>query len=387
MRTVTPLRAVFVNENIGGHTTVHAALRRCFAERTDVQAEFLDAPAPGLLGRMLRAPAPGLSRFDADLQPLRAQLVRSEWVRRALRERLRHGGVDAVHVYTQNCALTSAGLLRTVPTVITTDSTTVLNAYRIPYRAPARFTPWSVRASVPLERRALHTAYRVIANSRYAADSLRTHYGVPAGALEVLAFGVWLPSEPAPRTDAATRRPAVAFIGHQLERKGGRRLIEAHQQHLRERCDLVLITSEQVEPLPGVRVVSGISAGSDRLWEVLAEVDIMCLPSTIDQAPNAVLEAAAAGLPVIAHPVGAIAEMVQHGVTGLLVPPDDPAALCAALTTLLDDPARARQLGRAGRAHVAAHYDMRAAAARLVEVLGEAVAERAAAPGRPTVTR
>jgi len=269
VRTVTPLRAVFVNENIGGHTTVHAALRRCFAECTDVQAEFLDAPAPGRLGRVLRAPAPGLSRFDADLQPLRAQLVRSEWVRRALRERLRQGGVDAVHVYTQNCALTSAGLLRTVPTVITTDSTTVLNAYRIPYRAPARFTPWSVRANVPLERRALHTAYRVIANSRYAADSLRTHYGVPAGALEVLAFGVWLPSEPAPRTDAATRRPAVAFIGHQLERKGGRRLIEAHQQHLRERCDLVLITSEQVEPLPGVRVVSGISAGSDRLWEVL----------------------------------------------------------------------------------------------------------------------
>jgi len=349
VRTVTPLRAVFVNENIGGHTTVHAALRRCFAERTDVQAEFLDAPAPGRLGRVLRAPAPGLSRFDADLQPLRAQLVRSEWVRRALRERLRQGGVDAVHVYTQNCALTSAGLLRTVPTVITTDSTTVLNAYRIPYRAPARFTPWSVRASVPLERQALHTAYRVIANSRYAADSLRTHYGVPAGALEVLAFGVWLPSEATPRTDAATRRrlhrpPAGTQGGpppHRVAPAAPARAVRPGAHHLRA----------------GGAAARGAGGVRDQRRQRpavggAAEVDIMCFPSTIDQAPNAVLEAAAAGLPVIAHPVGAIAEMVQHGVTGLLVPPDDPAALCAALTSLLDDPARARQLGRAGRAHV-----------------------------------
>lgn len=48
MRTVTPLRAVFVNENIGGHTTVHAALRRCFAERT---AERAAAPGRATVTR------------------------------------------------------------------------------------------------------------------------------------------------------------------------------------------------------------------------------------------------------------------------------------------------------------------------------------------------
>ena len=361
-----PLRALFVNENIGGHATVHQALRRCLAPREDVQAEFVDVPDPGLLGRLARLPVPVLARQDLDLQPLRAQLARSLWVRRELAARLRSAEVDVVHIYTQNCALASAGLLRQVPSVVTTDSTTELNAYRIPYRAPTRFTPWTVRASIPLERRVLDSADRVVANSGYVAESLRSTYGIADRKLSVLPFGVWLPPEPPPRPD---RRPTIAFVGHQLERKGGLRLLRIHQRELRERCDLLLVTTERVPALPGVRVVSDLKGGSDRLWELLQRADIMCFPSTIDQAPNAVLEGAAAGLPVVAHPVAAIGEMVRHDVTGLLVPPGDDAALLAALNALIDDPVRRRELGRRARQHMERHYDMRSAADRLVGVL------------------
>lgn len=380
-----PLRVLFVNENIGGHATVHNALRRCLDDRADVDAEFLDLPDPGLLQRVLRLPLPGLGRFDLDLQPLRAQLARSEWTRRALRARLKQNDVDLVHVYTHNCALTSAALLSQVPCVVTTDSTTELNAYRIPYRSPTRFTPWSVRASMPFERQVFTAADRVIANSGYVADSLRTTYEVPKHKLDVLPFGVWLPPAPstAPRPD---RRPCIVFVGHQLERKGGLRLLDIHQRFLRERCDLLLVTTEKVAERPGVRVISDLRGGSDRLWEVLQQADVMCFPSTIDQAPNVVLEAAAAGLPVVAHPVAAIAEMVQDGVTGLLVPPEDDSALLAALTALLDDPARAREMGARGRQHVEDHYDMRVAVDRLVEVFGTVVreADRPRPPRRTT---
>lgn len=365
-RSGAPLRALFVNENIGGHATVHMALKRCLDERVDIDAEFVDVPNPRLLGRLLRLPVPVLGRYDLDLQPLRSQLVRSHWVRRELTRRLGRGGVDVVHIYTQNCALSSAGLLRKVPCVITTDSTTELNAYRIPYRAPTRFTPWSVRASIPFERRVLAAADHIVANSDYAANSLRTTYGVPEDKLEVLPFGVWLPPEPPSRPD---RRPTIVFVGHQLERKGGLRLLELHQRHLRERADLVLVTTETVPELPGVRVVSDLEGGSSRLWKILQDADIMCFPSTIDQAPNAVLEGAAAGLPVIAHPVAAISEMVQHDVTGLLVPPGDDAALLQALTDLVEDPERRREMGRRGRKHVEKNYDMRVAADHLVAVL------------------
>jgi len=61
------------------------------------------------------------------------------------------------------------------------------------------------------------------------------------------------------------------------------------------------------------------------------------------------LEAAAHGLPVVAHDVGGVAEAVQDGVTGLLVPPDRPAQLAAAFEKLIHDPALRRRLGSAGR--------------------------------------
>ncbi len=365
-RAATPLRVLFVNENIGGHATVHNALRRCLDLRGDIEAEFLDVPDPGLLQRLGRAPVPMLGRFDLDLQPLRSQIIRSQWVGRALRARLKVGGVDVVHVYTQNCALTSVATLGRVPCVVTTDSTTELNAYRIPYRSPTRFTPWGVRASIPFERRVFRAADQVIANSAYVAASLRGAYGVPERKLIVLPFGVWLPPPPAPRP---RRRPCIVFVGHQLRRKGGLRLLDVHQRYLRDRCDLLLVTTENVPELPGVRVVSNLRGGSDRLYELLQQADVMCFPSSIDQAPNVVLEGAAAGLPVVAHPVAAITEMVQDGVTGLLVPPEDDAALLAALRSLLDNPARAREMGRRGRQHVEALYDMRTAVARLATVL------------------
>lgn len=363
-----PLRAVFVNEAIGGHRTVHAALRTHLAERDDVQAEFFDAPDPGVLGRIAGAPIPGLIRMDADFQPLRAQLVRSLGVHRWLRRRLQQGDVDVLHVYTQNCALLSSGLLRQVPTVVSTDSTTAANAYRLPHRLPGRRTPATIKASVPFERSVFGAADRVVASSGWTAEMIRATGAVDAGRLVVVPFGVSLPPPPQERP---RRRPTIAFIGHHMERKGGNQLLRLHQQHLRDDCDLLLVTTDDVDDLPGVRVVRDLRSGDGRLWELLAGADVFCFPSTMDQAPNAVLEAAAAGLPIVAHPVAAVPEMVVEGVTGLLVPPGDDGALLAALRLLIDDPARRREMGRQAREHVESHYDMRRTVDALVDVLDE----------------
>jgi glycosyltransferase involved in cell wall biosynthesis len=79
--------------------------------------------------------------------------------------------------------------------------------------------------------------------------------------------------------------------------------------------------------------------------EILASCDIAVLPSRAEGLPNAVLEYMAAGLPVIASRVGGNAELVQDGVTGILVPAED----WAALLKLLSEPSLARRLGQAGR--------------------------------------
>jgi glycosyltransferase involved in cell wall biosynthesis len=81
--------------------------------------------------------------------------------------------------------------------------------------------------------------------------------------------------------------------------------------------------------------------------DLLASFAVFAYPSRFEGLCLAVIEAQAAGVPVVATPVGGIRETVVDGVTGLLVPPDDPEALAAAILRLLDDPELARRLAAA----------------------------------------
>jgi glycosyltransferase involved in cell wall biosynthesis len=91
---------------------------------------------------------------------------------------------------------------------------------------------------------------------------------------------------------------------------------------------------------------------------VLAALDVLVLPSLYEGMPLTAIEASAMGLPVVATAVDGTPEVVRDGETGRLVPPARPAALADALRALLADPARARAMGRAGRAHVLARFDL-----------------------------
>jgi glycosyltransferase involved in cell wall biosynthesis len=95
----------------------------------------------------------------------------------------------------------------------------------------------------------------------------------------------------------------------------------------------------------------------DDVGAVLGAADAVAVPSTSpDPLPNSALEAAAAGCCVIAAAHGGLPEIVRDGETGLLVAPRDDAALAAAITTLRDDPARARALGAAAAADVGERF-------------------------------
>lgn len=89
---------------------------------------------------------------------------------------------------------------------------------------------------------------------------------------------------------------------------------------------------------------------------ILSCCDLGVLPSAAEGLPNSVLEYLAAGLATIASRVGGNVEVVQHGKTGLLVPPEDSSALAGAILQMLRDPGWAAELGRNGRVCVSAEF-------------------------------
>ena len=105
----------------------------------------------------------------------------------------------------------------------------------------------------------------------------------------------------------------------------------------------------------------------------------LCMPCRVlandrDGIPNVLVEAMAAGAPVVASGVSGIPELVESGVNGLLVPPEDPQALADALLRLHRDPAFAVRMAEAGRATVRARFDGDMLAGRLAELFERAVA-------------
>ncbi len=97
----------------------------------------------------------------------------------------------------------------------------------------------------------------------------------------------------------------------------------------------------------------GWRADIDKLY---ADIDVVALTSRNEGSPVALIEAMAAGVPVVSTEVGGVADVVQHGVTGLLAAMDDDATLAQHVVTLLADRETGRRMGQEGRQRVAATY-------------------------------
>ncbi|MCL6536629.1 MAG: glycosyltransferase [Armatimonadetes bacterium] len=93
--------------------------------------------------------------------------------------------------------------------------------------------------------------------------------------------------------------------------------------------------------------------------DILRASDVFVLSSRVEGNPLSVMEAMAAGLPVVSTAVGGVPELVREGATGLLVPSEDAGALARAVQALVDDPVRRQAMGAAARQDAIAHFDIR----------------------------
>jgi glycosyltransferase involved in cell wall biosynthesis len=113
----------------------------------------------------------------------------------------------------------------------------------------------------------------------------------------------------------------------------------------------------------GGRVV--LAGERDDVPALLPAFDVFALPSRYEGLPTAIAEAMACGVPVVATAVNAVADLVEPGVTGMLVPPARPEVMADAIRYVLDSPAESAQMVTAARARVGHRYEIRALAAAL----------------------
>lgn len=239
-------------------------------------------------------------------------------------------------------------------------------------------------------RAVLRRASAVVVLGEGWRDFLVNEVGVQPGQVAVVPNGV--PRPRADRTERAADAPArLLFLGRLGDRKGVPELIEAlGSPALRGREWLATVAGDgEVDRFREIVARSGLGerialpgwvdrATASRL---LADADILVLPSHHEAMPIAVLEAMAAGVAVVATPVGSVPEVLQDGVSALLVPPGAPAALAQALARLLDDPAERRRLAAAGQRVFEERLDIGVAADRILDLYRAAMRIEQRAPG------
>jgi glycogen synthase len=308
-------------------------------------------------------------------------------------------GVDVIHCHTWYTHLAGCigKYLQGVPLVLTTHS---LEPHR-PWKAEQLGTAYQV--STWIERTAYQNADGVVAVSASMRQDVHDLYGVPLDRIRVIHNGIDL-EQYRPSPDAPTLReygidpdvPYVLFVGRITRQKGIVHLVRAIR-HLRPGAQVVLcagapdtpeIAAEMAEAVARARTESAHPIvwiremlPKPRTITLYTHAAVFVCPSVYEPFGIINLEAMACGTPVVASAVGGIPEVVEDGVTGLLVPtgapggadvePADPAqfsrALATAVNTLLDNPERRQSMARKARARVEERFSWSSIARQTAE--------------------
>lgn len=225
-----------------------------------------------------------------------------------------------------------------------------------------RFRWLKAPLQIVLGRLTAFAADLVLTPSAATAGEVRRDYGATEVAVLPNVTG-GLSVGAAPRTGEAAEPGYLLFVGRLRIRKGVEVLLESLGE-LRRRYPgaRLLIAGDGEHRAALERKAAGLALGpaavflgrcdAPRVRGLLGGAAALVVPSTYEGMPLVVLEAMEAGVPVVASRVSGIPEVVEDGVTGWLVPPEDPEALAATLARVLDDPDEARRRGEAGRRRV-----------------------------------
>jgi glycosyltransferase involved in cell wall biosynthesis len=236
---------------------------------------------------------------------------------------------------------------------------------------------------VSLEK-AFDAARAIVTVSDFAVQQLQARF--PGAAMKVhrVYNGIDLDAFRVASFDS--RPPLIVSVGRLIEKKGFADLISAcailKTRGVAFRCEIIgegplqHALAAQITSADLADEVQLLGPRSQReIAEQLAAANLFALPCTreadggMDNLPTVIMEAMAAGLPVISTPLAGVPEMVQAGASGELVPERDPAALAHAIQQQLENPEHARVLGARGREIAAEKFSLEANVRALAEIL------------------
>jgi glycosyltransferase involved in cell wall biosynthesis len=221
-----------------------------------------------------------------------------------------------------------------------------------------------------LGRLTARLADAVVAPSRATALELARDYGCSVRA--VIPNGVQPPpaGPPSEPSRSITDESTVLYVGRLRTRKAVAVLLEAMSALAQRRPDLRLVVAGDGEQAPALRrraeqpdlrgrVEFTGSLSREAIAEWYRRAAVLCLPSIYEGFPVTIVEAMAAGLPVVATRVAGVPEAVDDGSTGALVAPEDAVALAAALDAVLEDIDRRRRMGERAREEFERRFTIR----------------------------
>ena len=344
------LRIAFIVEQILGHRTHYKNLQHYVAQDTEIDPVWIPIEP---WARDIWQKLPVVKNNWTLLSSLRA--------RSALAMALKEGSIDLIYFHTQVMMLGASKTMRQIPTVASLDATPIgMDSLDAGYGERRRNAnvEW-IKNSV--NGRSLNGCRHVFAWSDWVARSLAENYRIDPAKISVLPPGIDLAAwQTRTGTKAQGERVRLLFVGGEFQRKGGDVLMKLFRESLSNRCQLDIVTgpdSTGAEGVPHVNIHRGLKPNTDALRSLYQNADIFVLPTRGDCMPWVVLEAAAAGLPVVTTRLGAIPEMVNDGVTGFVVQPGDEAALRDRLLRLITDDGLRQRMGAAGRAAMERRYD------------------------------
>ena len=308
-------------------------------------------------------------------------IYKSNWtVRAGLRARravsgfMRQTPLDALFFHTQVPAILATGWIKRIPSIVSLDATPrqydeLGDAYA---HEPGH--AWLEQQKWKLNRDCFRAARKLVTWSEWAKQGLVADYEVPPDKVEVIPPGVnpgdWLRPQPRAAHAGPTK---ILFVGGDLERKGGRPLLDAFRALRPLGVELHMVTRDALPDEPGLFTYQDLQPNSGALKQLYHECDIFCLPTKGDCLPMVLSEAGAAGLPVVSTRLAAIPEIVKQGETGFLVPPGNVGELTAVLKLLVEDPALRLRQGQRAVQVVAEGYDAQRNARRLLSLLKQMV--------------